>query len=185
MKHENKASQTVLILWTLSFHKGLCPPHNRFPSNFKGKSIAVFIRALDERWGFQDVEAPRISRHLAHEGGKVVSLKYRSLLPPQVIFLVLIFVIGWVNPRAIVWLEGLCQWKIPVTSTGIGPATFWLLAQCLNQLRHRVHFPSIFSGCNMHVFLISLKRATFPGYPILLNIITLAIFREASKSWRA
>jgi hypothetical protein len=42
--------------------------------------------------------------------------------------LVLIFVRGWVDPRAIMWLEVLDQLKNPVISSGIEPATFRLVA---------------------------------------------------------
>jgi hypothetical protein len=83
-------------------------------------------------WGSQ------ISRKSAHDGGMVGSPTHRPPLPPppppQELFLALISLWGWVIVRS----EELSQWKIPVTSSGIELATFRLVAQCLNQLRHRV-----------------------------------------------
>jgi len=61
---------------------------------------------LDRPLWFQEVEAPRNSRQLAHVGGRLSAL-YMAAVPPQEIPKVLIPARGSVNPRAIVWLEGL------------------------------------------------------------------------------
>jgi hypothetical protein len=53
-------------------------------------------------------------------------------------FVLLIFVKGWFDPKAKVRPEGPCQWRIPMTTSWIEPATFRLVAQCLKQLRHRL-----------------------------------------------
>jgi hypothetical protein len=67
-------------------------------------------------------------------------------------FLVLISVRGLVDPRAIVRLQGLWQLENPVTWSGIVPATFRLVAQCLNQLR--------FNKTNLRV--LEIKRMGIP-----------------------
>jgi hypothetical protein len=60
------------------------------------------------------------------DGGEVVSLTAGRRLPPGR-FLVLISVTDFVDPRAIVRLEGLHQMKNPMTSSKIEPANFLLL----------------------------------------------------------
>jgi len=96
-------------------------------------------------WGSQ------ISRQSAHEGGRVVSPTHRPPFTPQDVFLVLISVRGWVDSRVIVRPEGLCQWKIPMTPSRIEPATFWLVAQCLNQLRHRA---TVCNNCHLTCLVV-------------------------------
>jgi len=60
---------------------------------------------LDKPLGLKDVEALRISRQSAHEGGKVVSPTHRPPLSPRR-SQVLVSVGASVDPRTIVWLEG-------------------------------------------------------------------------------
>jgi hypothetical protein len=93
-----------------------------------------------------DVEAPTFSRQSVHRLRWSCQPYAPAALYPPGRFLVLIYVRGWVDSRDIVQLEGLGQSKNPMTSSGIEPSTFWLVAQCLNQQFYRVHplpFPPI------------------------------------------
>jgi hypothetical protein len=82
-------------------------------------------------WGSQ------ILRQSAHEVGKVVSTTHRPPLS-QEMFLVLISVRGWVDPRAIVQPKGLCQWKKSTDTIGNRTGDLPVCRAVPQPLRHRV-----------------------------------------------
>jgi hypothetical protein len=89
------------------------------------------------------------------DGGRVVSPTHRPPLSSGRL-LVFFFFIFWVDPRATVRSEGLSQWKIPMTPSGIEPATFWFVAQYLNHCTTavplHVKYPSVL---NLHYWICS------------------------------
>ena len=102
----------------------------------------------------------------AQEGGKVVSLTHRPPLPPGKP-LALISVRGWVDPKAMVRSGGLCQWKIPMTPSGVEPVTFRFVAQHLN------HYATAVSL----VVDSSWLKLSFPLFPCTTSISPSALLK--------
>jgi hypothetical protein len=94
---------------------------------------------LDRPWGFLEAQAPRYPLNW-HTKVVRLSVLQTGCLYSQGIFLELISVIGWVDPRATVQPEGLSQWKLATTPSGIRPMSFWPVAQCREPyLSNNVH----------------------------------------------
>jgi hypothetical protein len=77
-------------------------------------------QSLDRPIGFQEVQDPRFQENRYMKVVRLPALRTDRFYPPsplrpQKLFLVLISVWIWVNPKIILRPERLCQWKIPVT----------------------------------------------------------------------
>jgi hypothetical protein len=111
-------------------------------------------------WGSQ------ISRQSAYEGGKVVSPTNGSPLPPRNYSWYSFLLEVESTPGPYCGRKDYVNKNIPVTPSGIEPATFRFVAQYLDQLRYRVSRPKCGLDRIIQYHFKCFSHSTIPRYTV-------------------
>jgi hypothetical protein len=107
-------------------------------------------------------------------------------LYPHGRFLVLISFGRWVDSRPFVQPEGLSEWKISKTLSGIELVTFRLLAQCLKQLAkfrsNKRSFPFFKSQLRKGICL-PFGQCTFFDFRLIIWVVLVSQRSNLRKKW--
>ena len=109
---------------------------------------------------------------MAQDGGKVVSLTHRPLYTPRICSWYSFLLEAESTPEAIVRSEGLCQWKIPMTPSGIELAAFQFVAQRLNHFATAV---PILNTCTVYIllFFVMTNKCKINITKVYITIVSL------------
>ena len=115
------------------------PQYDKYPSSCRVK-VKVFHYSLGQALRVPGGWGSQISRQSAHKGGKVVSPKHRPPLLPRKYSWYSFLLETESTAGAWCGRKDYVKIKFPMTPSGIEPATFRLVAQCVSELRKGVEF---------------------------------------------